>query len=203
MARALVEVRRATPDDLTDILLLLAESRSELAAQGRATTTAAAIEPQVREALNGNQVVILLARRDDRPAGLLVLRQTPLAVLAEQSALCIDHLYVAAEARRHGVARAMLAQVAGQAERAGAEQIVAGVTPWARDMNRFFARLGFAPITVRRSVTPAVLRRRLGGDRARPHLEDLISRRRSLRARSKLSTLLGADVPPTADERLA
>jgi ribosomal protein S18 acetylase RimI-like enzyme len=202
VARALVEVRRATPEDLPDILLLLSESRKELSAQGRSTAPAVSLETQLREVLSRDEIITLLARREDRPAGFLVLRETPLAVLAEQSALCIDHIYVAAPARRHGVARAMLAQVAGQAERAGCDQIVAGVTPWAREMNRFFARLGFAPVTVRRSVTPSVLRRRLGGDRHRPHLEDLLSRRRSLRARSKLS-LLGPDVTVEGDERLA
>jgi ribosomal protein S18 acetylase RimI-like enzyme len=203
VARALVEVRRATPDDLPDILLLLSESREELTRQGRSTMSAEHMETRLRELLAGRQVEILLARREDRPAGFLTLRETPLAVLAEQSALCIDHLYVSAPARRHGVARALLAQVAGHAERAGCDQIIAGVTPWARDMNRFFARLGFAPVTVRRSVTPSVLRRRLGGDRHRPHLEDLLSRRRSLRARSKLSSLLSDDLPLDGDERLA
>ena len=86
--------------------------------------------------------------------------------------------------RRHGVARALLAGVAGLAERSGADQILSGAPPSAREMHRFLARLGFTPLVLRRVAATATLRRRLAGESRRSALEDLLSRRRSSRARS-------------------
>jgi GNAT superfamily N-acetyltransferase len=184
VVRMLAEVRRAGPDDLDDVLALWSEGRAERAGQGRPVSTAEQLGPRLGAALATAQIEILLARRDGRPVGFIVLHETPPTFVTDQTAICIDHLYVSPAARRHGVARAMLGHVAGRAERTGAEQIVSSVIPWARETHRFFARLGFSPVTVRRSVTPSVLRRRLTGDRQRGGLEDLLSRRRSLRARA-------------------
>jgi len=184
MARALVDVRRATIDELDDVLGLWAQGRDEIGRQGRSSTSLEQVAPRLAEALTSGQVEILLARRDGRPAGFLVLRETALTFLIDQPSLSIDQMFVSVEERKRGVARALLSQVAKQAECRGAEQIISSVAPWARDMHRFFARLGFSPITVRRSVTPAVLRRRLSGEAHRSPLEDLLSRRRSLRARA-------------------
>jgi len=185
VARALVDVRRATVDDLADVLELWTQGRDENVRLGRPSTSAEQAGPRLAEAISTGQIEILLARRDGRPAGFLILRESSLSYLTDQPTICIDQMYVTAAARRHGVARAMLSQVAGRAERSGAEQIVSSVTPWARDTHRFFARLGFSPVTVRRSVTPATLRRRLSGELHRGGLEDLLSRRRSLRARAR------------------
>jgi GNAT superfamily N-acetyltransferase len=133
----------------------------------------------------GGQFEVLVARVADRAVGFVVLRQTVLTMITGATALCIDEFYVSGAERRHGVGRALLAQVAGQAERLGAEQIIAGVPPWSKDTQRYFARLGFAPVMVRRATTPSALRRRLAGaDGQRGTLENLLSRRRSLRARS-------------------
>ena len=73
---------------------------------------------------------------------------------------------------------------------------ITSVAPWARDMHRFFARLGFSPVTVRRSVSPAVLRRRLTGEQHRGALEDLLSRRRSLRARARRQPVADPEETP-------
>jgi GNAT superfamily N-acetyltransferase len=183
--RALVDVRRVTVDELGDVLELWNQGRDEITRQGRQSTSAEQVAPRLADALAAGQIEILLARREGRPAGFLILRETPLTFMVDQPAICIDQLFVAVEARRHGVARAMLSLVAGRAERSGAEQIVSSVTPWARETHRFFARLGFSPLTVRRSVSPATLRRRLGGESTRGGLEDLLARRRSLRARAR------------------
>jgi ribosomal protein S18 acetylase RimI-like enzyme len=179
-----VEVRRAGAEDLPDVITLWTQGLEEIVRLGRPTTSAQQAGPRLAKALAAGQIEILLARRDGRPAGFLILRESSPTFLAEQSSVSIDLLFVAPDARRHGVARALLSQVVGRAERSGVEQIVCSVTPWARDIHRFFARLGFSAVAVRRSVTPAALRRRLTGDRG--GLEDLLSRRRSLRARASL-----------------
>jgi GNAT superfamily N-acetyltransferase len=185
VARALVDVRRVVVGDLAAVLELWSQGREENVRLGRPSTSAEVAGPRLAEAIAAGQIEILLASWEGRPAGFLILRESPLNYLADQLTICVDQMFVAPHARRHGVARALLGQVAGRAERSGAEQIVTSVTPWARDTHRFFARLGFAPVTVRRSVTPATLRRRLSGEMHRGALEDLLSRRRSLRARAR------------------
>jgi len=124
VARALVDVRRAGADDLADVLALWNEGRDEISRQGRPSTSAEQIAVRLAEAMAAGQLEILLARREGRPAGFLILRETPLTFMVDQPSICIDQLFVAVSQRRHGVARAMLAQVAVRAERSGAEQIV-------------------------------------------------------------------------------
>ena len=199
MARALVAVQRATVDDLPQVLGLWAEGRQETARLGRPSTSAEQAAPRLAEAISSGQIEVLLARREGRPVGFLILTEGPPTFLTDQPAICIDQIFVTPGARRHGVARAMLSQVAGRAEHSGAEQIVSSVTPWARDTHRFFARLGFSPLMVRRSVSPATLRRRLSGELHRGALEDLLSRRRSLRARARRRPALAIVEPDQPD----
>jgi GNAT superfamily N-acetyltransferase len=182
--RGPVEVRRAGIDDLDDVLALWAEGREEVTRLGRASPTAEQVAPRLAMALDRGEVEVLLASWEGRPSGFVILRSTSLTFMMDSPSLSIDQLYVLPDARRHGVARAMLTQVAARAERQGADQIVSTVTPWARDTHRFFARLGFSPLAVRRAVAPPTLRRRLAGESRRGTLEDLLSRRRSLRARA-------------------
>lgn len=184
MARALIDVRRAKVDDLDEVLALWAEGRDEIVRQGRAPLPTSQVGTRLAEAMSSGQVEILLAIREGRTAGFLIFRESPLNFMVDSPVVSIDLLYVSDTERRRGVARALLSQVAGRAERCGADQIVTSVAPWARDVHRFFARLGFSPSTVRRSISPATLRRRLGGEQ-RGTLEDLLSRRRSLRARAE------------------
>lgn len=184
MSRLAVEVRSAELADLPAVLRLWAAGRDEMVRLGRAAAPVEQIAPRLEHGVRTGALEVLIARREGRPAGFVVLRQTPLSFLQEP-ALSIDELFVEREHRRHGVARAMLTQVASRAEHGGADQIVSSVTPLARETHRFFARLGFIPLTVRRAVTPATLRRRLSHEPGRGGLEDLLSRRRSLRARGR------------------
>jgi GNAT superfamily N-acetyltransferase len=195
-----VEIRRARPEDVGDILALWGQSLAGTSPQARAVLLAEESAQRLREVAEGpgpgapgSEFEVLVARVADRAVGFLVLRRTALTVLTDSTALCIEEFFVAGAERRHGVGRAMLAQVAAQAERLGAEQIIAGVPPWSKDTQRYFARLGFAPVMVRRAITVTALRRRLSGaDGQRGTLENLLSRRRSLRARGERSV-----VPPT------
>jgi len=90
---------------------------------------------------------------------------------------------VGPEARRHGVAKALIAAVLSTAERAGCELVVSNVPTTSRDANRFFARLGFSSVIVRRIVSTGQLRRKLApGGLEVGH--ELLRRRRSLRSRA-------------------
>ena len=186
VSRQPIDVRRVGAGDEEDLLRLWLLAREDVGPLGRplGTTSPEALRPRLRAALAGDDVQIVLARWDGRPAGYSLVRVVPVAALLDGSAVQIEHLYVVPELRRHGVARALLAAVTGIAERAGAEQIVSSAPPGARDSHRFLARLGFSPVVVRRVVATSVLRRKLAGEARRGGLEDLLSRRRSLRARA-------------------
>lgn len=123
----------------------------------------------------------LVATVDGEVAGMVVLEVTPYAPLFAQRAVHAHYLHVREDYRRHGVGRALLAAAVTFAEEVGAEHIMTSVPPQMRDTQRFYARLGFAPVVVRRSVSVSVLRRRLSGV-AGPNLtEHLVARRRTLR----------------------
>ena len=126
--------------------------------------------------------------------GFMVLSTGPLLPLLGEPAVSIEHLFVAPDARRTGVARALLAHATAYAEQVGAVQISTSVPSIGRNGQRFFARLGFAPFVVRRVTTVAALRRRLT-PQADPRVEATMVRRRSLRARSRALALRAHPVP--------
>ncbi|MGZ4604133.1 MAG: GNAT family N-acetyltransferase [Kineosporiaceae bacterium] len=195
MTRPPVDVRQAHACDTDDLLVLWLQARAEIAGASRPLlgATPDAIRPRLVDALTRrDDLHILLARWEGRPAGFAVVRVGQLMPVVEGDCVQLEHLYVAAALRRQGVARALLAGVATLAERHGADQILSGAPPSAREVHRFLARLGFTPLVLRRVVGTATLRRRLAGESRRSALEDLLSRRRSSRARETR-----AATPPT------
>ena len=185
MSRPPVEARRATVDDLDDLVLLWSQAREELGRSGRLPSVAPLEQFRARlhDTLGGDESIILIGRCEGAAAGYAVLRLAPV-LLVDGDALHVEHLFVLPSVRRRGVARALLVAATAIAERHGADQVLAGAPPSARETHRFLARLGFSPLVVRRVVGTAALRRRLAGEGQRRGLDDLISRRRSLRARS-------------------
>jgi GNAT superfamily N-acetyltransferase len=203
-----VEEARVTRDT-EDLLVLWVQARAELGGTGRPLLGSSpdVIRPRLVDALTRrDDLHILLARWQGRPAGFAIVRVGQLMPVFEGECVQLEHLFVTAPLRRHGVARALLAGVAGLAERSGADQILSGAPPSAREMHRFLARLGFTPLVLRRVAATATLRRRLAGESRRSGLEDLLSRRRSSRARSnRLATppgglMLSPPVPAPAAE---
>jgi GNAT superfamily N-acetyltransferase len=74
----------------------------------------------------------------------------------------ISHLLVAPSYRRRGTGRALLTGAVRHAEDREIDHVVVGVQAAARDANRYLARLGFAPLVVRRIASVQALRRSLG-----------------------------------------
>jgi GNAT superfamily N-acetyltransferase len=214
VTRPAVDVRQAGACDADDLLVLWVQARAEISGPGRPLLGASpdAIRPRLLDALTRREDLhILLARWEGRPAGFAVVRVGQLMPVVEGDCVELEHLYVTALLRRHGVGRALLAGVAAVAERHGADQILSGAPPSAREVHRFLARLGFTPLVLRRVVGTAILRRRLAGESTRSALEDLLSRRRSSRARSSraatppaglaLAASDGPDTPASASLR--
>jgi GNAT superfamily N-acetyltransferase len=145
-----------------------------------------ALDGTLRHALERDDVCAFLAFWDDQPAGYVVLADSTRSLLVDSPCVSIDMLFVHPGFRRRGVGRALLAAVTRYADRHGCDHLASAVPAGDREANRFFARLGFAPETVRRVVSAASLQRRLiaeSGARQALPFEQILQRRRDLRAR--------------------
>jgi ribosomal protein S18 acetylase RimI-like enzyme len=118
---------------------------------------------------------------DDEVAGMALFTVTAYAPLFDQRAVHAHYLHVRDGFRRMGVGKALLAAAVAMADESGAEHVVTSVLPQMRDTQRFYARLGFSPVVVRRSVPVNALRRRLAGGGAGSLADHLVARRRTLR----------------------
>ena len=132
-----------------------------------------------------------LAVLDEQLVGYVVLTRRPLSFLSDSTCVSIEQIFVTQAARRSGAARALVSAAATYADRIGAEQVASSVPSHGREANRFFARLGFSSFVVRRVTTTSALHRRLvTGEEPHPALDQLLQRRRSLRAQATRSVAL-------------
>lgn len=186
-----VHVRRATSEDVEDLAGLCLQARAET---GVGRQLCSDDRDRLREQLTVLGSVdggtVLVATWDGELAGLALCRLMPTALLADAPVLGLDAVYVRPESRRRGLGHALLQAAAELAEEAGATDVYAAPLPGSRGMQRFLARLGFAPAAAHRVVSTTALQRRLAMDvpvaARRPAvrgIEDLLERRRRARAR--------------------
>jgi GNAT superfamily N-acetyltransferase len=183
VARPGVAVREARQEDMPDLLIMWDELR-ELG--GRIER---AMPNPDRDAVLARLDLVgadpdsraMVASVDGEVAGLVILSVTPFAPLFDARAVHAHYLHVREGYRGRGVGKALLAAAVSFADEVGAEHVLTSVLPQMRDTQRFYARLGFAPVMVRRSVPVSVLRRRLSGGPASLVAEHLVARRRTLR----------------------
>ena len=183
MTRPSVTVRDAVPDDLPALLLMWNELRdhSGRLERGMPAATEDGVLDRLKAVEDDPGSRALVGVVDGEPAGFAVLTHSAYAPLFDQKAVHVHYLHVREGFRRRGVARALLCSSVALAEELGAEHIVTSVSPQLRDTQRFYARLGFAPVVVRRSVPVSMLRRRLAGDLRATVTDNVLARRRSLR----------------------
>jgi GNAT superfamily N-acetyltransferase len=188
VSRSNVRVRAATLDDLDAVLWLgrdLHEPAAGWPSPGRLPWLDARERLRVRyqRLLTDPDRRLVLAVDEDsaEPLGMAVLGVDPAAALLDLPAVSVTHLLVAPAHRRRGAGRALLAAAVDYADEFEMDHVIVGVSAAGREAHRFFARLGFAPLVVRRIATVAALRRTLG-------LTDLVTegrvhavRRRSVR----------------------
>lgn len=183
MSRPTVAVRAACPDDVTALVAMWTELRALGGRMERAMPPVSedGVMDRLRavEADPGSKV--LVAEVDGQVAGLAVLTTSAYAPLFDQTAVHLPYLHVRDGFRRRGVGKALLAAATGFADELGAEHLIASVLPQLRDTNRFYARLGFGPVVVRRAVPVSVLRRRLAAEGVAGAADDVLVRRRTLR----------------------
>lgn len=118
---------------------------------------------------------------DGEVVGMVLLTSQAYAPLMDQRAVHAHYLHVRDGYRRRGVGKALLAAAVSYADEVSAEHVIISVLPQMRDTQRFYARLGFGPVVVRRSVPVSVLRRRLLPSGSSSVTGSLLARRRTLR----------------------
>jgi len=186
-----VQVREALPEDLDGLVGLCLEARAEAAVGAQlCSNDAERLRHQLGTLLatpGGHAMVSLL---DGELAGLLLTRVVGPSPFTDDVSLHVEALYVSSAHRRRGLGHALLSGALQIADAAGATQVFAVPLPGSRGVQRFLARLGFAPAAAHRVVTTETLQRRLASDpvagTARRGsgrgLEDLIARRRQVRS---------------------
>lgn len=170
MPRSALRVRPAVDADLPALVDLASELREALApapdAGWRPGTPAgrAALEGRLRAALAAPDRHLVVAVDGDEPLGMALFTVGPANALVDCPALHVTHSVVGDRHRRRGAGRALVAAAAGYAEERGLDQVVVSVRAGSREANRFYARLGFAPLATRRAASVSAVRRRLAVD---------------------------------------
>lgn len=201
MARSSLRVRPATPRDVPALVafgeelrdLVIAPSAEVGRSRGGPAAARAELEQRYCEALEDTTRELVVVVDDaDEPLGMALYTVAPANALVDIPAVHMSHAVVGDRHKRRGAGRALVCAAATYAEQRGIEQLVVSVHPGSRDANRFFARLGFAPLAVRRTAPVAAVRRRLGQAEARPVADHVVRRPRTSPARraSRIVTTL-------------
>ena len=196
MPRTPVSTRPATMADVPLLVGLWGELRHVGARAERAVNPMSVpdVSARLAEAIVSDDCRVIVAVVDGQVAGMAVLREMRPDPLSEHRVVQVSHVVVSAGKRRHGIGHALLAAAADFADERQIEHVAAGMYPSLRDVSRFYARLGFAPVMVHRVAPVTVLRRRLGGragvsampttaaaEAALGRMDDLVRRRTRLR----------------------
>lgn len=193
MSHGQVVTRTATEDDLPVLLSLWGELRQVGGRAERAVNPMMSVDitQRLTEVLTDLSCRVVLAEVFGAAAGMTLLQVSRPDPLSDNQLVKISHLVVGRAHRHHGVGHALVAAASDFAIERHIDHVVASVYPSLREANRFFARLGFAPVASQRVVPVAALRRRLEAERGMPAISDAVRRR----------TRIGRPVPPQRARR--
>ena len=164
-SRSRVVTRAARGDDLPAVLALVRQHRADAHAEDVLTghTRLDVAASGFRRLLDdpGHRVVLAVLPGPDiasgcadgeLPIGLAVLGVDPLSAVLGNPQVTVDTFVVSRDHRRRGAGAALLAAAAAYAADTGAAHVVAAVAGHEAERQRFFARMGFAPLSTRRIV---------------------------------------------------
>jgi ribosomal protein S18 acetylase RimI-like enzyme len=163
-SRSRVVTRTARPDDLPAVLALVRQHRADAHAEDVLTghTRLNAAASGFRRLLEdpGHRVVLAVLpgpqtageAGGEVAVGLAVLGLDPLSLVLGNPQVTVDTFVVHREHRRRGAGARLLTAAAAYARENGAAHVVAAVAGHEAERQRFFARMGFAPLTTRRIV---------------------------------------------------
>jgi GNAT superfamily N-acetyltransferase len=173
-SRSRVVTRTARAADLPVVLALVRQHRADAHAEDVLTghTRLNAAASGFRRLLEdpGHRVVLAVlpgphaaggGTTGEIAVGLAVLGLDPLSLVLGNPQVTVDTFVVHREHRRRGTGAVLLAAATAYAREVGATYVVAGVGGHEAERQRFFARMGFAPLTTRRIVTVDSLTRSL------------------------------------------
>lgn len=162
MARQLVTVREAVPEDAPALLVLWHDlSRrthvEEPVEEARAAIARAAADPDQR---------IVVLDRDHELIGAVHLRRTSFSPLTDEKVVNASHLQVLTGHRKHGLGHLLVDAAVTWAEEKGITYVVGVSATGSRDANRFLARLGLGQVAIFRGAATSTLRTRLSVEAA-------------------------------------
>ncbi|MEV0370192.1 GNAT family N-acetyltransferase [Streptomyces sp. NPDC050636] len=136
-------IRAATPADVPVILAMI----GELAAYERAPEAAQATEPQLKEALFGDQpaAFALIAEADGEPVGFALWFRN-FSTWTGTHGVYLEDLYVRPEARGGGHGKALLAALAEICVSRGYERFEWSVLDWNEPSIGFYRSIGAQPM---------------------------------------------------------
>lgn len=166
MPRGHIRVRVASAADLPAILNLVRDTR-QLVPHAIGGAHVRRAEPAMvnrYETLleDANRSLFLALDDEEQVLGMAVVSVEEVSATVALPAVHVTNLVVGARHRRRGVGRVLLSSIVRYAEAHGIDHIVAGVISEDRETHRYLARLGFAPMVVRRVAPTATVRRALG-----------------------------------------
>jgi ribosomal protein S18 acetylase RimI-like enzyme len=165
VSRGNVRVRPAATSDITELITLSIENgvADHVGRRGRKGDPDSLVERYASLLSDLDRLVLVaIDEATDQLVGYAVLLEEQIGVLLPTATLYISHLLVAPSFRKRGAGRALLTGAVRHAEDRDIGHVVVGVQAAARDANRYLARLGFAPLVVRRIAPISTLRRSLG-----------------------------------------
>jgi GNAT superfamily N-acetyltransferase len=164
-SRSRVVTRTARPADLPAVLSLVRQHRADAHAEdvltGHTSLNAAACGFRRLLEDAGHRVVLAVlpgpyaadgVAGAEVAVGLAVLGLDPLSLVLGNPQVTVDTFVVHREHRRRGVGAVLLAAAAAYAHENGAAYVVAAAGGHEAERQRFFARMGFAPLATRRIV---------------------------------------------------
>jgi len=164
--RGHIRVRPAELADVPELVRLVEATDEPLSAPGARqiqAETVAHLPDRFAAILASDDKCVLVAVDElGNIVGMVLVSEGGVGAVTAVPAVHISNLLVARKYRRRGIGRALLAATVRLADQRGIEHIVASVVAGSRDANRYLARLGFAPLVVRRLATTTTLRRSLG-----------------------------------------
>ena len=199
MNRGPVTVRSATVQDVGSLSPLWHEFR-EVGGATLAVPSGVDIGERICERIGESDAVVaaggrstyrlVVALENGEPVGFASFSTLDRGLLASTPVVVVDLVHVTGSQRKRGVGTQLLRAAVGFADEIGASDVVVNVPPAEREVNRFYARIGFSPMVVRRSAPVATLRRKLGVEARldpRDVTMDLTPVQRSLRRRVLLA----------------
>ncbi len=157
-----ITVREVSRDDIVQLEAIWLEISPENSAQDMSPLIS-----RVELSENSETFKLVAAWDSQGVVGIACVSLVDVGTWSELSSVQISGLHVVRNSRRRGVAKAILNCALGYADVWGCSNIMASVPPQEREANRFFARLGFAPISIRRITETSALRKKISDEPSR------------------------------------